>query len=185
MSTSPDTNHRRADAVASRQAITGAASRLYGERGIDVPFEDIARAAGVGKSTLYRHFPTREDLFAAILDDLMDDLEAAAAAAPSEPEAFLELFDTLIDLAVSHPAMLAMIPKPALPDAAAATRRERLLAMFRAPLARAQAAGIVREELTVDDVRLLFAMLSAVAQRHHADSDRARARRLAHLSMLA
>lgn len=185
MTVPPESTRLRSDAVASRKAIAVAASRLYAERGIDVPFEDIARAAGVGKSTLYRHFPAREDLFAAILDDLMDDLQAVADATPATPDSFLTLFDALIDLAVSHPAVLAMLPKPTLPDAAAARRRERLFAMIREPLARARQAGLVRDSITVDDVRILFVMLSSLAQPHLADSDRARARQLAHQSMLA
>ena len=56
----------RSDAARNRDALLGAASELFAERGADAPLEEIARRAGVGIGTLYRHFPTREALIAAV-----------------------------------------------------------------------------------------------------------------------
>jgi AcrR family transcriptional regulator len=50
--------------------------------------EDVARAAGVGKGTLYRRFPAREHLFAAILQDRVDELDASARRALDVPDAW-------------------------------------------------------------------------------------------------
>lgn len=174
----------RADAVASRAAIVAAATEVYRARGIDVPVEEIAKAAGVGRSTLYRHFPTRESLFAAMLDEVMTQFEQLAAAHPDTPDALLELFDAVLDLHRGHPAVLAQIARPALPDAASAERRRRFLEAFRQPLATAQAAGVVRDDLRLDDLRILIVMLASTERRDFAESDRARARELIHRSML-
>src|ERR1700758_4102372 len=59
--------HRlRADAQRSRVRLLTAATEAFAEKGADAPLEDIARRAGVGIGTLYRHFPTRLDLQAAV-----------------------------------------------------------------------------------------------------------------------
>ncbi|MFD0891150.1 helix-turn-helix domain-containing protein, partial [Streptosporangium algeriense] len=71
----------RADAARNRERVTAAARRMFAERGLDVPFEDIARQAGVGVATLYRRFPTREDLVAAAYEDGMTAYADAVAAA--------------------------------------------------------------------------------------------------------
>ena len=56
----------RADARQNHARLIGAATAAFAERGADAPLEDIARRAGVGIGTLYRHFPTRLDLQAAV-----------------------------------------------------------------------------------------------------------------------
>jgi AcrR family transcriptional regulator len=56
----------RADARRNREALIAAAREIFAAEGTDVPFEDFARRAGVGAGTLYRHFPTREALAAAV-----------------------------------------------------------------------------------------------------------------------
>ncbi len=72
--------------------------------------EDVARAAGVGKGTLYRRFPTREHLFAAILQDRVDELDASARRALDALDAWralsewLELYDRC---ATEYPGMSA------------------------------------------------------------------------------
>src|SRR3984957_240905 len=75
----------RADAVRNRQLLLAAAADAFAAGGADVPLEDIARNAGVGIGTLYRHFPTREALVeAAFLDEALE-LRQRAEAMKSAP----------------------------------------------------------------------------------------------------
>ena len=95
----PPARPRRADAQRNHDAVLAAARAVFAQSGADAPMEDVARAAGVGKGTLYRRFPTRQHLFAAILQERVDELDAAAQQALEVPDAWqaltrwLELYD--------------------------------------------------------------------------------------------
>ncbi|MGW4463097.1 TetR/AcrR family transcriptional regulator [Micromonospora sp. NPDC004704] len=67
----------RADAVRNRQLLLTAAADEFAERGMDASVADIARRAGVGKGTVFRHFATKDDLIAAIVLDRIDELNTA------------------------------------------------------------------------------------------------------------
>jgi AcrR family transcriptional regulator len=66
----------RADARRNYEALLSAASEMFSSRGPDAPLDEIARLAGVGNATLYRHFPTRRDLLVAVC---IDDVDALCA----------------------------------------------------------------------------------------------------------
>ncbi len=91
----------RADARRNRSAITTAALRLAAERGDAVSMEDIAREAGVGVGTLYRHFPDRRALLEDIaVDTLRELLEATRAEVGRSPawQALLRIVDHCVAL---------------------------------------------------------------------------------------
>lgn len=71
----------RSDAVAKREALVGAARRLFADIGYDVPLRTVAVEAGVGIATLYRHFPTREDLMLGVADSVREQVKAICARA--------------------------------------------------------------------------------------------------------
>jgi AcrR family transcriptional regulator len=108
----PSVRLMRADAQRNHDAILTAAKALFAQAGTDAPLEDVARAAGVGKGTLYRRFPTREHLFAAILQDRVDELNASAQRALDAPDVWralsewLELYDRC---ATEYPGMSARV----------------------------------------------------------------------------
>lgn len=83
--TSPD-RPLRADAARNRTAIVAAAQRAFAESGLQVPFDEIARRAGVGEATVHRRFPDRGSLIAAALGDKMTAYAEAAAQALAEPD---------------------------------------------------------------------------------------------------
>lgn len=76
----------RADAVRNRHALIDAARTVYGQRGLDAPLDDIARYAGVGNATLYRHFPTRCALASAVFADALHRVLDAAHDALGNPD---------------------------------------------------------------------------------------------------
>jgi AcrR family transcriptional regulator len=81
----------RADARQNRARLLAAATAAFAERGADAPLEDIARRAGVGIGTLYRHFPTRLDLQAAVFRSQVEavcDKADAFLAGPTPEQAF-------------------------------------------------------------------------------------------------
>ena len=80
------TRQLRADAARNRDRLLATAAELFGERGLDVPMEEIARRAGVSIGTLYNHFPSREALYDAILPERLGALERLAAAALAEDD---------------------------------------------------------------------------------------------------
>lgn len=174
MSETAEPQTRRADARANRDAVLNAATVLFAERGVEVSYEEIAERAGVGRATLYRHFPTREALLAGLLDDLMEELERAAAGFSQRPEGLLHLVDFCVQAQQRHLPIVDLANQAA-PSEQMATMRRRFEQLLAQPLAEAQSAGLVRSEVTVNDVRLLVIMLSALTRKTVTDADRARA----------
>ena len=91
---------RRADAVRNRAAILEAAKQLVTEQGTEVAMGEIARAAGVAVGTLYRHFPNKADLLAAVVSEYVESLADAAQGAwerveEGQSDAAQELLDFL------------------------------------------------------------------------------------------
>ena len=90
----------RADAQMNHDKIVAVAVEVFTERGMDAPLDDIASLAEVGPGTLYRHFPTREDLIDAVIKSWMSQIESAAdeAVASENParEVLLEWFSTYV-----------------------------------------------------------------------------------------
>jgi AcrR family transcriptional regulator len=165
----------RADARANRDALLRAARSLYMERGPDVPLEEIAQHAGVGRATVYRHFATRDDLQFALVAQTVEAIERLALELPEAPESFLKLFRQVVRLQAESISLFDLLrPHMDLPSSMAELRG-RLEAAFRAPLSVAQRAGAVNAELTPQDVRLLTSMVSSAAR---TETDRRRAMRL-------
>jgi AcrR family transcriptional regulator len=79
----------RADAARNRSAIVAAAQRAFAEGGLQVPFDEIARRAGVGEATVHRRFPDRASLIAAAFCDKMTAYADAAAQALAEPDPWM------------------------------------------------------------------------------------------------
>jgi TetR/AcrR family transcriptional repressor of mexCD-oprJ operon len=97
---SQDKLHRRADAVRNAAAVLDAAAHVL----IDNPaatIPDIAAASGLARATIYRHFPNREDLFHALLDRALLDVEAAFDAARLDTGPVLAAVERLIEVLVT------------------------------------------------------------------------------------
>src|SRR5215470_6334470 len=89
----------RADARRNRQRVLAAAATAFAAHGADVPIDVIAQQAGVGPGTVYRHFPTKEALFEAVMLDRFAQITAEARArldAPDPVQGFFAFLERLV-----------------------------------------------------------------------------------------
>ncbi|HEY4829381.1 MAG TPA: TetR/AcrR family transcriptional regulator [Solirubrobacteraceae bacterium] len=152
---------RRKDAQRNREAILIAAQELFAEDA-DVPLYEVARRAGVGQATLYRNFPDRRDLAAALLFDEMQHTEQLAADHAGDPDAFFVLLRNVVETIARFHALADLAREDACVGSALQIRRRRLRELLKEPLRAAKAAGTVRCDLTIDDVFLVVMMIKGV-----------------------
>lgn len=149
---------QRADARRNREAVIDAAREVMGRDGIDAQMDDIARAAGLGVGTVYRHFPTKEDLITALAEARFERLAELAreALAEDDPgpafERYLYRGGELqaVDRALSE----VMRDRPDAMQAAA--QKVGLLELAREVMTRAQDAGHVRADAVAEDIPMLM-----------------------------
>jgi AcrR family transcriptional regulator len=150
---------RRRDAQRNRAAIVEAAVEAMTTREPVVAMPEIARRAGVGQATLYRHFPDRCALTAAVIAHHMERLEHHAATV--DPPAFRHLLREVLATLV---AMRPVVVQARRLDTGTQDRyQQRVIGALSAPLRRAQEHGSARADLTPDDLALTFAMILGVA----------------------
>lgn len=165
----------RSDAQRNRDAMIGAARRVFDEHGVDAPLDLIAKAAGVGRATQHRHFPTRDLLFQAIFEQNLDQLEAVARDAAPEA-AFVALLRATVDIMFRDRGFMEMMDRR-VPVAAQEAMGQRYMKLMTGPLRRAQKAGVVRGDLKAADILLLVDMLYGAAQPVGRDRERYRMNR--------
>ncbi len=98
MSMKPADRGLRADAERNRRRLLDAAEALFRERGLDVGVAEIAERAGVGRGTLFRNFPSKEDLIAAIVVERMHEATAYTRTMLDAPDAGEALFGFLEEM---------------------------------------------------------------------------------------
>jgi AcrR family transcriptional regulator len=162
---------QRADARRNFDALLRAARDAFGEQGVDASLEDIARRAGVGIGTLYRNFPTRQDLFASVYMGEIEELCAVADEVAAKPpldalEAWLARF---VEYAATKRAISDMLNRD---SAMFRTAREDMYAAGEPLLQRAQRAGVVRADLPFDDLLRLVTGITAASYVDDAQRDR-------------
>ncbi|MBL0885962.1 TetR/AcrR family transcriptional regulator [Myceligenerans indicum] len=149
----------RRDAARNRERLLDAARSVFARLGPDTPLDEIAAAAGVSRTTLHRHFASREMLASAVLAQNVAEIEARSAALAGADDGAEQLFHHLLDAQLEAPWLARMIAggtSLGLGELSART------AAAIAPLAeRARAAGALRPGVTVDDVLLTLPMAMA------------------------
>lgn len=162
----------RADAARNRAKVLDIAYRTFADEGLSVPIDEIARRAGVGAGTIYRHFPTKDDLYKAVIEDrlqvVVDEGDAVRAkGVPGEG-----LFDFLRSVVRWGATDLGMVDALAgigidvdtvVPDA-----EIQFLGLLDELLKAAQKAGTVRPDVSAAEVKALLVACQA-AQRYNAD----------------
>ncbi len=163
----------RRDQQRNREALLAAARDVFASRGLEAPLDLIARRAGVGNATLYRHFPERRDLVVAILLHNLERLSRVLQEAQNEASAWDGLgtflawqFDEQIDNAGFLEAMRAI---PAGAHEQVDHLRDRSLAALERLIARAKAEGAMRPDRWVEDVFLALALNETLAVTRHTD----------------
>jgi AcrR family transcriptional regulator len=163
----------RADARRNRERILEAARKAFAERGSDVQMDEIAQLAGVGVGTLYRHFPTKEDLVFALVGEAVQAFVESARQALTRSDAWEAIEWLVRDKAAD------MARNRGLRDAVSVIQfggvnpwySAEARSAAEAVLARAREQGAIPADITVDDWQGLMCGLSA-AIASGADADR-------------
>lgn len=177
-SSAPGPSGLRADARRNRDCILRAADEAFAELGLSVPVDEIARRAGVGAGTLYRHFPTKEALFEAVLVAHLDAIAARARELADHEDPGEALFEFMACLSQEAASKKSLID--ALADAgvdvkeSASDSKCAVEDGFKVLLTRAQQAGYIRTDVTIADLFALVMGTCAMANQPQSDASQAR-----------
>jgi AcrR family transcriptional regulator len=154
----------RSDARRNREKILAAASELFALEGPDLCVDDIARRAGVGHATVFRRFPTKDDLVLAMFEERLGEIAsvAEAAAGRDDPwEGLVELMTAIGERHARDRGLMEALGTQVFGSPRLAEHRLRIVEPIGRLLHRAQEAGVVRADLEASDVMFL---ISAVAK---------------------
>ncbi|TJZ50220.1 TetR/AcrR family transcriptional regulator [Streptomyces piniterrae] len=150
----------RADARRNRALVLQAARSAFEEQGLGVPLGEIARRAGVGAGTVYRHFPSKEALFRASIVDrirLFTDTARDLADAEDAGGVFFRFLASVVRLAARDKGLCDALEAAGVSDGETQRVPERDFGeALGVLLVRAQEAGAVRKDVGLDDVRALL-----------------------------
>src|ERR1700742_2519052 len=167
----------RADAARNRARVLDVAYETFAAEGLSVPIDEIARRAGVGAGTVYRHFPTKEALFAAVIGDrmqhLVDDGYALLKSEGPGEALFTYLRSIVLQWGATDRGLVDAvaglgidIPSVA-PDA-----EDAFLALLGDLLRAAQEAGTARQDIGVREVKSILVGCQAMEAYNSALADR-------------
>jgi AcrR family transcriptional regulator len=148
----------RADAARNRDRILAAGEEVFSEQGLEASVAEVARRAGVGKATIFRSYPTKEHLIAAITCDRVRWVEDLATEALDEPDAWGAFEALLVQLARRHATDLTHLEALARQNDAPSLAKVRAGAneALRRLMDKAKAQGAMRDDAAPEDLRLLF-----------------------------
>lgn len=157
-------DRRRSDASANVTKIVAAAREVFAEYGDAATLTQVAARAGVGNATLYRHFPNRQALAAAVYEDIfLSDVEPVVRSLVDESaprESFLDVIDGMVDVMFAQRSLLPSLDHlTELTARLFAGNRELLEGL----IAQGQASGELRPDLTTDDVPTFVAMVTTAS----------------------
>lgn len=158
---------------ANRRALIDAAREIFATDGISAPLSAIAKRAGVGQGSLYRHFPERVDLAVAVFDENLGELEVEVA----RPETTLDdLLESVIEQALVSTTIIDMMTLERHDDRLLHLQT-RMDAIIGSVLEREKAAGRIGTHVVAGDVLLAISMLASMLVRTDATERRAVAAR--------
>jgi len=149
----------RADAQRNRTAVLAAAEAVYAEQGVEVSLNEIARRAGIGNATLYRHFPTRESLLSAVYTEHLErycEIAEDAAQADDPATALRDCVTATCSLQASNRGLAELLaslrPLTAHVEELRARHYRAIARLFR----RAVRSGKVRADASPADLAVLL-----------------------------
>jgi AcrR family transcriptional regulator len=156
----------RADAARNRARVLRTAYETFAGEGLAVPLDEIARRAGVGAGTVYRHFPTKDDLFRAVIADRLGHIVGEGRGMLDGPDAHRALSAFLRSIVLRWGAedrgLVDALANAGFDWGSAPDAEAEFMALLGDLLAAAQEAGTVRAEVTVPEVKALMVGLQAM-----------------------
>jgi AcrR family transcriptional regulator len=149
----------RADAERNRKLVLEAARAVFAEHGLDAGVAEVAERAGVGVATIFRRFPTKNDLLAALLLARVREIADLAQGAATLREFMTEA----VALHMSDRGFSESIGKELFERAELEHEREEARVLVGSLLRRAQRAGEVREDVTADDLAVVLLGIARAA----------------------
>jgi AcrR family transcriptional regulator len=153
---------RRADASRNHERILIAARAVFAEDGSEASLDEVARRAGVGNATLYRHFGDREDLIRQVATHVTAQVADDAESALAEEDDPFQALRRCVEAAASHGvgAVLQVVRGRFAKDEAFFAVRDRGVTAFEEIMRRARESGQLRPDVTFDDVWGMLAQLT-------------------------
>lgn len=153
----------RADARRNRDALLAAARLVFANEGLDAPLDAIAKEAGVGRATLYRRFPTRDTLIAAIFEDDFDALEDAGKNAEDPSRALFAILEVAFEMQRENQGFTELFTRRPPADDVRSDIDQRFNTVISPALEAAQAAGHVRPDITASEVGTVLLMMGVAS----------------------
>lgn len=157
----------RRDAALNREKILRAAREVFGQHGLKVTLDDVARHAGVGVGTVYRRFPDKETLVRALFEQDLGIRQASAERALAHPDPWEGFVDFLMEMSADlaeNRGLQEVIMLGSHSSEPIETVRGGMLPFLEALIQRAQESGDLRAEITPSDIPVVVQMLSAASQ---------------------
>jgi AcrR family transcriptional regulator len=159
MSMTPADRALRADAERNRRRLVDAAQALFRERGLDVGVAEIAQQAGVGRGTLFRNFPTKQDLIAAIVIERMAEATEYGRTlldAPDPGEALFSFLEEVVGRQQLDRCLFDAVADTFLANQEIRAAHAEIVGGLEELLSRAKEAGAVRSDVGAIDVLMLL-----------------------------
>jgi len=154
--------NQRSDARRNRAGILQAAEEVFAAESVNVPLQRIAERAGVGRGTLYRHFPDRYALAAALYRERLERYEQLVEREREDPNIVLTVMEAITAEQGRIPGLFRLIFADGPGQSYLDPLWERSIALLEKPLRISQRAGVVRPDLTVDDLLMVVGMVFGV-----------------------
>lgn len=153
----------RADAARNKQRLIAAAEIIFAQHGAEAPLQLIAERAGLGRGTLYRHFPDREALVFAVFEARVIDFETVDNADSSNPLLAEQILISMLDTQARTPGLVSTILATGKYTGELDGLTDRILESLKLPLRSAQAGGRIFEDVTGRDFLLAWSMFGWVS----------------------